>query len=367
MNQICHEAINSDYIHSSKRDLEQILVALESRVLTGKAEIVAEYEQALSDFFSSKFAIATSSGSTAIQAALYSLGVREGDEVLVPALSVLPSVFPVSANGAKCVLVDSRPASLDFDPQDLKRKITRKTKAALVAPLWGYPIDLSETRQFLDEHEIPLIEDAAHAHGAQIGSQSIGTQGAFGCFSTHDRKILSTGEGGFLLTDNEELARIALDFSRLRGLSDHSWGVNYRFNALAAALGLARLHDLPDLLEHRRRNAAVIQNALSKSSSIKELNYAEGGTPNYYNFVLDIDPEHGRVIELKTALDAVGIRCDKDRYGFDVLYKRPSYKDPDIVCPQAEHFLSRILQLPVHPGMSQEELETIASIVKHYS
>jgi perosamine synthetase len=139
------------------------------------------------------------------------------------------------------VPVDVRPDCLDFDPANLLTKITPRTRAVMVVPLRSYPIDLTETRAILTVAGVPLIEDAAHAHGAKIGGNAVGTLGAIGCFSTHDRKLLATFEGGFMLTDSPALAELGRAYSRLGNLSGKLAGVNFKFNALGAALGLARM------------------------------------------------------------------------------------------------------------------------------
>jgi dTDP-4-amino-4,6-dideoxygalactose transaminase len=360
------KAIIPDYIHKSNQDVPEILAALYAGTLTGKADVVARYEHLLANTFNSQYAVATSSGSTAIQAALHCLGVRPGDEVLVPAVAVLPSVFPISANAARPVAVDVRPNSLDFDPRDLVRKITPRTKAALIVPLWGYPIDTEETKEILERYRIPLIEDAAHAHGAMLGHRYVGTFGTIGCFSTHDRKLVSTGEGGYILTDSLELANSVRDFTRLGNLSGEVWGVNFRFNALAAALGIARLPDLHKLISVRRKNANIIIRALDGSKKIRELEHPSAGIPNYYNLVLDVNIEPNARRELDAELNKIGLQTDQARYGYDVFYRRNVYSVVEASCPNADQLLSRLIQLPVHPNLTESEMTSIAKILIGY-
>jgi len=360
------KAFSPDYIHKSNQDIPEILAALNAGILTGKADVVARYEHLLANAFGSQYAVATSSGSTAIQAALHCLGVRPGDEVLVPAVAVLPSVFPISANSAKPVAVDIRPNSLDFDQGDLVRKITPRTKAALIVPLWGYPINIEETKGILEQYRIPLIEDAAHAHGAMLGKRYVGTFGSIGCFSTHDRKLLSTGEGGFILTNSSELANSVRDFTRLGNLSGENWGVNFRFNALAAALGIARLPELHNLISIRRKNAEIIIRALDGSKKIREIDYPCKGIPNYYNLVLDVNIESNARRKLDAELNRLGLQTDQVRYGYDVFYRRDVYSDFVTSCPNADQLLSRLIQLPVHPNLDESEINLIANTISKY-
>ena len=358
------QAISDKYLHRSTSDLIKISEVLNHGQISGTADIIAEYEGALARAFDAPFAVAVSSGSTAIQAAMTILGAGPETEVLIPALAPLPSVFPITLNGARPVPVDVRPNSLDFDPEDLKRKITPKTRAAMVVPLWGYPIDLTETLSILSSAGIPLVEDAAHAHGARIGKQSVGTIGTIGCFSTHDRKLLSTGEGGFLLTKDADLAGRLQAYTRLGNLRGIEAGANYKLNALAAALGIARLSDLPELTARRQSNAQTVLEGLRTSNNIAELEYPLSGSPNYYNLTMllrDRDgPEARGILD---ELNRAGITIDQIKYGYDVFYRRTVYSSLVAACPNAESMTNRLIQLPVHPGLTAEDLDRIVSII----
>ena len=293
--------------------------------------------------------------------------VSPGDEVLVPAAAVLPSLFPISVIGAKPVPVDVEPDSLGFDPHDLEGKISPRTKAALIVPLWGYPIDYAQTLAMLERHNIPLIEDAAHAHGARIGDHLVGTLGRAGCFSTHDRKLLSTGEGGFILTDDENLADHILSYSRLGHLSGDVYGTNFRSNALAAALGLARIKGLQGQIDKRTRNAQTILREIKGSRTFKELSVPPGGVPNYYSLVLSTTLAGQQRANLEGALDKVGVQSDRVKYGYDVFYKRKLYRGLSTYCPNAENLLASLIQIPVHPGMSEDHLSEIAALLKTFA
>lgn len=350
------------FLQASQDDDARLITALKGGQLSGTADLVAHYEIELEARFGAAHAIAVSSGSAALHAVLHACG--DGSEVLVPATAPLPSVFPITSAGATPVPVDIRRNSLDFDPDDLRAKITKQTRAALVVPLWGYPIDLTETIAILSEAQIPLVEDAAHAHGARCGDKMVGTFGAAGCFSTHDRKLLATGEGGFVLTDDVDLAEAIRSVSRLGNLTGQRWGMNLKLNALAAALGLARLPNLTTQIATRRAVALALKIHLAADLGYAELDHPHDSEPNYYNLVLLLSDVSAEVAQSRlNRINQLGIPIDQIKYGYDVFYRRPVYRHLAISCPNAEDFVSRAIQLPVHPGIGQSERDRMLEIL----
>ncbi|HUY47904.1 MAG TPA: DegT/DnrJ/EryC1/StrS family aminotransferase [Streptosporangiaceae bacterium] len=201
---------------------------LASGILSGGAQVVADYEAALADRFGAAHAIAVSSGTSALHAVLHVLRVGPGTEVMVPATAPLPTAFPILTAGAAPVIVDVADGTLGLDPDDVARKLTARTVAALSLPLWGYPAAVTPAAQVLTEAGVPIIEDAAQAHGTRIGGRRAGTLGLAGCFSTHDRKLLSTGEGGFILTNDDAIAEKAQTYTRLGHLTGRQHGAQGR-------------------------------------------------------------------------------------------------------------------------------------------
>ncbi len=358
------EAVPDKFIQASSHDLEFVMKALRGGKLSGTSGLVAAYEEELAEFFGARHAIAVSSGSTALQAALHIVGAHGGAEVLVPAAAPLPTVFPVTANGALPVAVDIREGSFDFDPDDLAKKITPGTRAAIIVPLWGYPIDLEETRRTLNRAGIPLIEDAAHAHGACWNGRKVGTAAALGCFSTHDRKLLATGEGGFILTDREDLAAAARSYTQLGLLGGEQAGVNFKPNALACALGLARIGALEAQIAIRGAIASKIKLCLQEDAWLSELHMPGNSCPNYYNLVFSINGVAASAArKAMEAINAAGIAIDQIKYGYDVFYRRKVYRHLSASCPVAEEFINRVIQLPVHPNITDEHIGRLVQIL----
>ncbi len=341
-------------------EINEIAALLADGRLSGGAPVLAAYEQALAALFGVSRATAVNSGSSALHAALTALGVKPGAEVLVPATAPLPTAMPILTCVATPVMVDTRPDSLALDPADVERKLTPRTRAAITLPLWGYPNDDHEAVVLLADAGIALIEDACQAHGTKIRGRYAGTLGVAGCFSTHDRKLLSTGEGGFVLTNDEELAARIDFYTHLGHLNGAVHGVNYKLAAPLAAIGLRRLTRLQAQLDARRRNARRILDALPADGTLREFGYGEHDRPNYYNLVLTAGSHQQ---EFAQNLSALGLPPDSARYGYRPLYQRPIFAEYATACPNAEALATSTFQIPVHPGMPEATVEWVAARV----
>ena len=224
-----------------------------------KDKYIPILEEKLSSFFEVKNAIVVSNGTAAIHLALASLNIGKGDEVLVPATAVVMSILPVLYQGATPIFVDCNKENIDFDYEDLERKISKKTKAIIPVYLWGCSYDIDKLQRFAKQHRISIIEDACQAFGSKWDNKFLGTYGTFGCFSMKNGKILATGEGGFIVTDNDELA------DRCRLLRNHCTNVqnpaksfteiswNYRITEMQALVGISNLKEIENKLKIRKK------------------------------------------------------------------------------------------------------------------
>jgi dTDP-4-amino-4,6-dideoxygalactose transaminase len=353
--------VDDRYTPPACGELDEIADVLADGRLSGGALVLPIYEQALAAWFGVKRAVAVNSGSSALHATLVALGVRPGDEVLVPATAPLPTAMPILTCGATPVIVDTAPWSLALDPADVSAKLTPKTKAAITLPLWGYPADDTAAATLLAAAGVPIVEDACQAHGTKIRGRYAGTHGRAGCLSTHDRKLLATGEGGFVLTDDEELAKRIDYYTHLGHLQGHSHGTNYKLAGPLAAIGLRRLYGLSAQLRARQANAARLLAALPDGGLLVELAYGADDAPNYYNLVL-VAP--GAAESVTAELAAAGLPPDSIRYGYRPLYHRPLLARYATTCPNAEALAAATLQLPVHPGMPEAALRWVTDCVR---
>ncbi|MEU3355147.1 DegT/DnrJ/EryC1/StrS family aminotransferase [Streptomyces sp. NPDC037389] len=273
---------------------EGMLAALAGMPSPAGVVFTSRFEHDLTTVFASRHAVAVSSGTTALHAALAAAGVGPGDEVLVPALTVVMTAAPVVLLGATPVFVDSDPGTLDLDYADAAAKVTPRTKAIVPVHLWGRMGDPAALRVFATELGLTIVEDAAQAAGTSRAGVTAGTVGAAGCFSMKDGKILWSGEGGFVLTGDSNLAAHARAF-RSHWLQpppgsrpQEQVALNGRLAEPLAALAQANLRRFPALLERRRAQTAHVLRALAGACGLTPLQPAPDETWNHYAPLLDI-------------------------------------------------------------------------------
>jgi dTDP-4-amino-4,6-dideoxygalactose transaminase len=353
--------VSDKYRDAREEDVALVCATLEGS-LSGTSEAVGLYEEALAEWFEARHAVALSSGTAAISVALFAAGVSAGDEVLLAPTSPLCTVYPVLAAGAVPVFCDTRSDNFGLDPASIAERASPRARAILEVPMWGYPTPAVELRELARAMGVPLIFDLAHAHGTTLGGAHLSRHADVSCFSTHDRKPLSTGEGGFVLTDDGELAERARSFSRFGHLGGVEFGLNYKLGALQASLGRSRLRRLGDQIKARRSNAREIVAQLA-NPRVAELPIVPGGDPNYYALLLRLGYGDNRAF--LAFLDRSGVPSDILRYGGKCLYDFPAVSAFRRPCPQAEALLGSITTIPVHPAVDRRQLDHIVALLNH--
>jgi perosamine synthetase len=331
-------------------ELAEIAAVLEDGQLT-MGPRVTEFERLLADAAGTEHAVAVSSGTAALHVAVLALGIGAGDEVLVPAYTFPATGNVVELAGARPVLVDVDPVTMNIDPEDAARRVTPRTKAVLAVHLFGRPARVEELP------DVSMLEDAAGALGATHAGRPCGSIGALACFSFHPRKIVTTGEGGAVTTDDAQLAE------RVRTLCNHGWspsntyddmpapGFNYRLSDVLCALGLPQLRRLDELLADRERVAAGYAERLAHLDVV--LPAADAGDRHGLQaYVIQVD---GRD-EVMAALRAQGIGCQIGTYA---LHRLGAYRDQGPF-PGADAAFERALALPLHHRLSEGDLDRVA-------
>jgi dTDP-4-amino-4,6-dideoxygalactose transaminase len=342
-------------------DISSIHRGLEND-LSGDSPAVKQYEEALASFYRSTYSTAVSSGTAALVLALDALGVSPGTEVILPPTCPLCTLYPVIATGAHAVFADIAMEGFGLDIDDVKQALTDKTRAIVEVPMWGYPTRVDILRQFCSDHGVALLLDLAHCHGTTLHGKHLSQYGHISCFSTHARKVLSTGEGGFILTDNGEWAQHVYMFSRFGKLDGKTLGLNYKLSALQAILGKSRLARLPHDLALRKKNAQQVVNGIDRAD-VKHANVVNGGEPNFHALLLTAGYETRR---LRRHLVERGIPCDVARYECRPLYQYKIASRFRRQCPRAERVFEHTTTIPVHPGIGQAELEYIAKCINSF-
>ena len=243
-----------------EEELKNVIEALKSGWISSKGKFIEEFEREFAKYCGVKYGVATANGTVALHLALKSLGIGKSDEVIVPTLTFVATANAVVHCNAKPVFVDSHPEYWCMDPEKVEEKITKNTKAMIVVHLYGHPCDMDWIKDIAEDHELYVIEDCAEAHGAEYKEEKVGSFGDISCFSFYGNKIITTGEGGMCITNNEELLE-KMRVLRDHGMSRHKkyWhevvGFNYRMTNLQAAVGVAQLKKLDEFVEKKRQIA----------------------------------------------------------------------------------------------------------------
>ncbi len=252
----------------SKEAKANVMAALESGWISSSGPYVAEFENAFAKYIGRKHGIAVSNGTAALHIALLSLGIGAGDEVIVPAFTMGACFMAVMYTGAKPVFVDCEMETWNMDPEKIEEKITPKTKAIMAVDIYGHPSDMETIMSIANKHKLLIIEDAAEAHGATYRGKKCGSFGDVGCFSFYANKIITTGEGGMVLTDDDLVAREARKFRDLyhsdaKRFIHEKIGYNYRLTNLQAAVGLGELSHINSYIERKINMAKLYTEGLA--------------------------------------------------------------------------------------------------------
>jgi len=350
----------------SLSDLEKryVFEAIEKNWLSSIAPPVRLFEEAFAKRWNAKHAVAVNSGGSALFLALWSLGVREGDEVIMPAFTMVATAGAVTQCGATPIFIDSEPGTGNIDVSLIERRITTRTKMILPVHIYGHPCDMDPIRQLARDYGLLLVEDAAEAHGALYRGAQVGTLGNAGCFSFYANKIMTSGEGGMIVTDDDHLAhRVrharAYDFDEARHFWHKSLAWNLRMSALEAAVGRAQLERLDELIELRKRNASYYTERLGDLvTPLGTKSYATTVSWMYGLLVKDLDTRDG----LMQYLEHNGVET---RTFFLPMHQQPVYKSAESF-PVAEDLGRRGLYLPSSSHLSAEDKDTVIRHVRAY-
>ena len=336
------------------------------RVLINASFILGQESEKFEDEFSKyigvKFGIGVNSGSDALYLAVKSLGISHGDEVITVSHTMISTVDAIKRNGAKPVLVDVDPVTYCIDASQLEKKISSKTKAILPVHLYGQSADMGSITEIAQKHNLPIIEDACQAHGAEYLSKKVGGIGTIGCFSFYPTKNLGAyGDAGIIVTNDEKLAD-TLKKMRNYGQSKKYYhdfvGVNSRLDELQAAILRTKLPYL-DGWNERRRKLAKLYNDFLKDSGILSPIEREYAKHVYHLYVI----RHNYRNNLQQYLLDKGIQT-LIHYPIPV-HLQEAYKTNDKL-PVTEKICGEILSLPLHPWLSEGEVEQITEEVKQY-
>jgi len=308
-------------------------------------------------------------GTIALHLALATLGLEPGDEVIIPAFTMIATANAVTYLNAKPVLVDSEMATWNMDPEQIEAKITPRTRAISVVHTYGHPVDMDAVNDIAARHGLFVLEDAAEAHGATYKGRQVGSLGDAACFSFYGNKIITTGEGGMITTNREDVARLAWNLRDHAFSTDrHFWhkfvGFNYRMTNLQAAIGLAQTEQLETFVAARRAHAAQYTRLLKEIPGIVTPPEATWARNVYWMYGILLDKEFGMSRdELRARLARRGIET---RTFFIPMHCQPVYFDQyrGERYPVAEDLCRRGLYLPSASSLTSHDIEVVVDAIK---
>jgi perosamine synthetase len=348
----------------SGREEEYVLDCIRSTWISSKGEYISRFEERFAEFCDARHAVACNNGTTALHLALVALGIGPGDEVLVPTLTFVASANAVHYCGATPVFVDSLTGSWNMDPDDAARKIGPKTRAIMPVHLFGSPAPMEPILALARQHGLKVVEDAAEAHGATYDGTSVGALGDAGTYSFYGNKIVTTGEGGAVVTNDAALAeQLALLRGQGQSPDRRYWfpviGFNYRMTNIQAAIGLAQLEDVEGKLERRRVVADAYKRGLADLGVTLQETEARSTSAHWMVSVLlpvETDVERDAIA---TALDADGIET---RPIFYPLHSLPPYvASPGAAgeFPVATRVAATGISLPTHAALDGDDISFV--------
>ena len=345
------------------RELELVTDAVERGWISPAGSYIDEFETRFADFVDTEYAFATSSGTSALHLSLVARGIGPGDEVIVPDLTWIACANVVEYTGADPVFVDVTSKTCTLDPEATADAITEDTAAIMPVHLYGHPCNMDPLIDLCDDHDLLLIEDCAEAHGAKYRGEMVGSLGDVGCFSFYGNKILTTGQGGMITTDDDKIAeRITLyrrdGMSKERKYYHEVIGYNYRLTNMQAAIGVAQVERVAEILEEKRRVASTYRERLDNVCRFQsEPVWAE---PVYWMNTPVFETQRLR----DDVIDALEEADIETRPFFYPLHAQPPYRRDTERSWVSQTLYDHGVNLPSSPLLSGDDIDKICRVIK---
>ena len=340
-----------------------LMDCIDTTWISSQGEYILKFEKALADFHSMRHAIVTSNCTAALHLSLKALGIGPDDEVICPALTFISPANMVVLSGAKLVLVDIHPETLTIDPDLIEERINKRTKAIIVVHHFGHAAHMDEIMELGKKYNLKIIEDNAESIGGKYKGKLLGTIGDISCFSFFGNKIITTGEGGAVLTDNEDTA------IKCRELRDHGMshkkkyhhtdlGYNYRMTNMQAAIGLAQMEKLDEILKLRRKQMVYYYNELSSAEGITLRKYAEWCDPVHWMTTITLEDKYERD-KFLLFMKNNGVDC---RQMINPIHYADHFKSKysEIEFKNAVHISNQSAHLPSSTALSDSQIKYIS-------
>lgn len=355
-----------------EEDVQSVGREIESGMNWAVGPRVSEFEKLIADYVGTEYAAVFNSGTSALHSVLMAHGIGNADEVIVPSFTFIATANSPLFVGAKPVFADIEKETLGLDPESVEKNITDKTKAILPIHYGGCPCKIGELREIADEHDLILIEDAAEAFGASIGNKNVGTFGDSAVLSFCQNKIITTGEGGAVVTDSKEVYEKLLllrshgrletaDYFTSVGLFDYiNIGYNFRMSNITASLGISQMNKVDKVISMRRSNSEYLtRRLLEETDQLTPLHPPEGYNHVYQLYTI-IAERRDELIDYLKENNVIS------KIYFDPVHLSHFYKEKlgyNCDLPVTEDMARRTITLPMYPSLSQDEMDFMAETI----
>ena len=354
-----------------EKELEYVKECIVSGWVSSEGRFIREFETQWAQYCDRKHGIAVSNGTTALEAAMWSLNLEAGSEVIMPTFTIISCAGAILRSSCVPVLVDSDPDTWCMDIRQIEGKITPKTRAIMVVHIYGHPVDMDPVLDLARKYNLRIVEDAAEAHGALYKGRPCGSFGDVSCFSFYANKLITTGEGGMILTDSEEIAERARSYRNLCFRNDRRFfhselGTNCRLTNMQAALGLAQVARMEEIVEKKRRIGARYNELLANCHHVQLPTEKEWARNVYWMYGIVL--RNNSDLTADYLAKALALRAVQTRPFFLGMHEQPVFQRRGLFV--GEHYpvadaLARLgLYLPSGLAITDEQMQTVAKSVE---
>ena len=349
-----------------EEEIQAVVKVMRSGYLTsalGTGPMVTQFEENFAKFAGVKHAVAVNTGTAALHSAIVAAGVKQGDEVILPSFTFVATAEAVVMAGGKPVFADIDPKTYNVSPAEIEKNLTENTKAVVPVDLYGLSADFTPIRKIAEEHGLAVVEDAAQAHGATYAGKPAGAFSDAACWSLYASKNITTGEGGVVTTDSDEIAE-TLRLIRTHGekakYASLMLGYNYRMSEIQAAIGNVQLEKLPSFVAKRRENAKRLTEMLTVSDRLKLPEETAERRHSWYLYTVRLqnatEKERDRIVEELQRKD-IGAAT----YYVHPVHLMPYYRENfgEHTLPETEKAAQQVFSLPIHPGVTEAQVDHI--------
>jgi len=357
--------------HLGKRELEYVSECVRTGWVSSSGKFITEFEDGWASYCGRQHGVAVSNGTVALQLAIVALDLNPGDEVIMPAFTIISCAQAITSSGAVPVLVYSKPKTWCMDVSKIESRLTKRTRAIMPVHIYGHPVDMDPLLDLAASHKLAVIEDAAEAHGAEYRSRRCGSFGTMSCFSFYANKLVTTGEGGMVLTDDADLAERLRSLRNLCFISGRRFyheqlGFNFRLTNLQAALGVSQIERMAEIVRKKRR---IGQEYTRRLQDIKTIQL-----PAEQPWARNVYWMYGIVLSSDTRMDAAVFAQKLKNRGIETrpfflgMHEQPVFQRQGLFhgerYPVTERIARQGLYLPSGTGLTEEQLVAVSTAVR---